>query len=82
VQRHDQVIGDGVQLVAEDNAAMTGSYLMVDPAGRFFDNTTGSLRFSSPILERGLEQALSEVAFSEVRFRERGGQYDWSGQNS
>ena len=31
----------GVAVVPESNDLMTGSYLMVDPAGRFFDNTEG-----------------------------------------
>jgi radical S-adenosyl methionine domain-containing protein 2 len=82
VRRHRLALGEGFSIAAEDNTAMTGSYLMVDPAGRFFDNATGGLRFSGPILDHGLEQALSEVVFSEERFRERGGLYDWSAKVS
>ena len=32
---------------------MTGSYVMVDPAGRFFDNTSGYHTYGRPILEGG-----------------------------
>ena len=56
---------------------MTGSYAMVDPAGRFFDNMEGRHHYSSPILEVGLQQAWSQVRFEHTSFISRGGQYDW-----
>jgi len=63
-------------LVPENNEAMTASYYMVDPAGRFFDNEQGHHRYSSPILEVGVKSAISEVAFEMNRFIARGGQYE------
>ncbi len=56
---------------------MTGSYLMVDPAGRLFDNVNGQYRFSSPILQVGFEGALRQVSFSAERYAGRGGNYSW-----
>lgn len=51
--------GKGTELIAEDNNDMKGSYIMVDPAGRFFDNVTGKHTYSSPILKVGVPEALS-----------------------
>lgn len=61
--------------IPESNDLMYGSYAMVDPAGRFFDSTTGLYRYSEPILLVGLLEAFSQVAFSNVKFEERGGRY-------
>jgi radical S-adenosyl methionine domain-containing protein 2 len=77
VARHAVLAADGLGPVPEDNEAMTGSYLMVDPLGRFFDNVDGRLRYSRPILEVGVETALTEVRFEVVRLVARGGVYSW-----
>jgi len=61
--------------IPESNDLMYGSYAMVDPAGRFFDSTTGCYRYSEPILLVGLLEAFSQVAFSNEKFEERGGRY-------
>lgn len=77
VERHAGLESFGVQQVPEDNSAMTGSYAMVDPAGRFFDNVTGRFRYSAPILEVGIDSAWSQLPFDFDRFNARGGVYDW-----
>jgi radical S-adenosyl methionine domain-containing protein 2 len=79
VERHRGLEAEGIALVPEDNADMRGSYAMVDPAGRFFDNAEGGHRYSAPILSRGLEAAWSQVHFSMERFEKRGGRYDFGG---
>jgi radical S-adenosyl methionine domain-containing protein 2 len=56
---------------------MTESYVMIDPAGRFFDSAQGTYIYSLPILEVGVEEALKQVSINPERFRERGGNYDW-----
>jgi radical S-adenosyl methionine domain-containing protein 2 len=76
IERHRPLVQDGL-LIPEDNEAMTGSYLMVDPLGRFFDNPTGAYRYSSPIWKVGWNTALSEIAVCAHRFEGRGGLYDW-----
>ncbi|MET0404121.1 MAG: viperin family antiviral radical SAM protein [Cystobacter sp.] len=80
VERHRGLEAEGITLVPEDNTDMRGSYAMVDPAGRFFDNATGGHHYSEPILSEGLEQAWSQVRFSMERFEQRGGRYDFGGE--
>ena len=77
VERNRAVQDDGIVVVPENNKMMTGSYIMVDPAGRFFDNTQGTHTYSRPILEVGVEQALGDVSIDAKRFLQRGGLYDW-----
>ena len=72
-----QVETAGVAVVPESNDLMTGSYVMVDPAGRFFDNVAGHHTYSRPILEVGVEVALRDISINPERFLSRGGSYDW-----
>ena len=72
-----RVEAHGAKVVAESNDLMTGSYVMVDPAGRFFDNASGAHAYSQPILEVGVEEALRQVSADPRRFLSRGGLYDW-----
>lgn len=78
VERHAPLAGEGLAPIAEDNEAMTGSYLMVDPLGRFFDNVDGRLHYSRPILDVGVDQALADVRFSLTKLERRGGIYAWA----
>ncbi len=59
--------------IPEDNAMMTESYVMVDPVGRFFQNTQGTYKYSEPIQEVGVWEALRQVGFSWKKLVERGG---------
>ncbi len=61
--------------IVESNTLMYGSYAMVDPSGRFFDNTTGQHRYSDPILSVGVPEAFGQVSFSVEKFEARGGRY-------
>ena len=79
VARNRRVEELGITVVPENNDLMTGSYVMVDPAGRFFDNMSGCHRYSRPILELGVAAALQEVSIDPHKFRSRDGVYDWSG---
>ena len=76
-ERNRGVESAGIVVTPESNALMRGSYVMVDPAGRFFDNESGGHRYSRPILEVGVEAALREVFVDAERFRRRGGVYAW-----
>ena len=67
----------GIAVVPESNDLMTGSYVMVDPAGRFFDNVAGVHTYSRPILEAGVDEALREVSVDAEKFLSRSGMYDW-----
>ena len=77
VDRNRGVENTGIAVVPESIELITGSYLMVDPAGRFFDNVTGTHHYSRPILAVGVEAAIKEVNPITERFVERGGLYDW-----
>jgi radical S-adenosyl methionine domain-containing protein 2 len=61
---------------SEDNQEMTESYIMIDPLGRFFQNMppaagSGGYRYSSPILDVGIESAFSSIRFSASKFASR-----------
>ncbi|MFD1014406.1 viperin family antiviral radical SAM protein [Winogradskyella rapida] len=68
-------------IVPESNDEIKGSYVMVDPAGRFFDNTQGKHNYSKPILEVGVEDAYKTMNYMHAKFINRGGVYNW-GNNS
>jgi radical S-adenosyl methionine domain-containing protein 2 len=65
-------------IIPESNSQIKGSYAMVDPAGRFFDNANGKHNYSSPILEIGIDHAIQQVNFDFQKFLSRGGQYNWT----
>ncbi len=77
VQQCRRVEMTGIVVVPESNDLMTGSYVMVDPAGRFFDNVSGTHIYSRPILEVGVEEALRDISIAPEKFLSRGGSYDW-----
>ena len=77
VERNRIVERDGIAVVPEGNDLMTGSYIMVDPAGRFFDNVQGVHNYSRPIIEVGVNEALKDVSVDSECFLQRGGRYDW-----
>jgi len=76
IERH-QKSAKFTKLVPESNSQMQGSYVMIDPAGRFFDNSNGHYNYSSPILDVGASKALKEVCYDFQKFTSRGGIYDW-----
>lgn len=74
-------LNDVTNIVPETNSQMKGSYAMVDPAGRFFDNATGKHNYSRPILEIGPYLAIQQVNYDIQKFESRGGWYDWKKAN-
>lgn len=81
VERHLTLREANVDVVPEDNEAMTNSYLMIAPDGRFFWHVAHgrerALEKGDPILDVGFAQALRQVRFSDEKFRARGGEYEW-----
>lgn len=67
----------GIELVPENNTEMSGSYLMIDPAGRFFDNTKGFHSYSKPIIETSVGAAMKQISSDYSKFIERKGLYIW-----
>lgn len=62
----------GPDVCIEDNEDMIESYLMIDPAGRLFQNGNGvSYAFSRPVQEVGLSVALDEIRFDFEKFTKR-----------
>ena len=64
-------------VVVEDNEKMKGSYAMVDPAGRFFNNMGESYNYSKPIQKIGSRFAIQQMNYSFSKFFRRKGLYDW-----
>lgn len=77
IERHVDLAVDGLAPIAEDNDAMTDSYAMIDPLGRFYGNHGGRHTYSAPILEVGVTRALQQTRFSLARLIARGGRYQW-----
>lgn len=65
-------------MILESNDAIKGSYVMVDPAGRFFNNTNDAHNYSIPILKVGIKNALETMTYNIEKFLDRGGIYNWS----
>lgn len=78
VTRHNALADDGIPVIAEDNEAMTDSYAMIDPLGRFFGNSNGKHEDGRSILDVGAKEALASVGFQHHKLIARGGDYDWS----
>ncbi|OHX64776.1 hypothetical protein NH26_21195 [Flammeovirga pacifica] len=64
-------------LITETNTDMTNTYVMVDPAGRFFNNQNGNYMYSDHILEVGVQKAFEEMGYNYDKFIDRKGIYQW-----
>lgn len=64
-------------IVPENNEAMTGSYLLIDPQGRLFENSKGKHTYSSPLQSNDINKCLSEISLNREMFIKRGGIYEW-----
>lgn len=64
-------------LVPEDNELMTGSYLLVDPLGRLFENSAGKHTYSDSLINNPLNKCLSQINLNREMFLKRGGIYQW-----
>ena len=85
MSRHGRLLHglEGCQIVAEDNGDMLGTYAMIDPQGRAYTNKDGKYLYSKKsCIEVGFSDAWNEVVsgFSEDRFENRGGDWDWKRQ--
>ena len=69
-----------IEIVAEDNCDMLGTYAMMDPQGRVYTNMNGRYEYSSQsATEVGFGTAWEEVngGFSTAGFTRRGGLWNW-----
>ncbi len=77
INRHRIVEDFNIKVIPEDNDLMTGSYLMIDPQGRLYDNVEGKYHYSEPILKVGFEIARQQVTVHKNKFTDRKGLYNW-----
>ncbi|MCX8523127.1 viperin family antiviral radical SAM protein [Chryseobacterium formosus] len=77
ISNHHQFF-ENQMMVAENNAEMKDSYVMVDPAGRFYTNKNGKQEYSFPILETGIKNAYDEMRYNYQNFINRRGLYQWN----
>lgn len=70
VARHKKLHGI---MAAEDNNDMVESYIMIDPHGRFFQNSSSGTgyQYSDEILKVGAETAFREINWQPNKFRFR-----------
>ncbi|MGF1909209.1 viperin family antiviral radical SAM protein [Vibrio kasasachensis] len=70
IERHSD---KGLLISSESNNTMTESYLMIDPNGRFYQNTKGmsGYIYSERIGDVGVETALNQINFNCNRFMSR-----------
>jgi len=82
VARHKAALADAphIDVVAENNNAMKGTYAMIDPMGLTYTNAEGRYKYASqPVFVIGFEAAWREVAsgWSKEAFERREGVWDW-----
>lgn len=77
VTRHRELDAEGLGPVAEDNRALTGTYLMLDALGRLFSNKTGEHVYTDSVLDVGVWEVIRQVGWDVEGFLERGGIYGW-----
>jgi radical S-adenosyl methionine domain-containing protein 2 len=65
--------GMGLPIFAESNSTMTESYLMIDPKGRFYQNSSNESGYvySESINLCGVENALVQIEFNPIAFSSR-----------
>lgn len=61
----------GVDVEAEPESLMRGSYAMIAPDGRFFDSALGRHNYSDPIPVVGVSKAWQQIHFDPELFGER-----------
>ncbi len=55
----------------ESNDDMTDSYIMIDPHGRFYQNTIGNYIYSKSIIDIEVAEAFSEIEFDIDKYNSR-----------
>lgn len=64
-------------MVVETNELMKGSYLLIDPLGRLFENSKGHHTYSDSLITNNINHCLSQISLNKVNFIARGGIYQW-----
>lgn len=77
-KRRHYKLENQTKIVFENNWDMHGSYAMVDPAGRFYNNVSGKYIYSDSINSVGVNEAYTQAKYSMRKFINRGGKYNWN----
>jgi radical S-adenosyl methionine domain-containing protein 2 len=64
-------------MIVETNDLMTGSYLLIDPLGRFYENWGSDIAKSDSLVTHSVEHCLSQISLDREKFEARGGIYEW-----
>lgn len=64
-------------MIAENNYLMSGSYLLIDPMGRFYENWGSHNKKSDSLITHSVEHCLGQIQLDRERFIDRGGIYEW-----
>jgi radical S-adenosyl methionine domain-containing protein 2 len=75
IERNTRYLNPHIKLIEEPVEIITGSYIMINPEGCFFDDTEGKHTYSEKILEVGAEQAFAQVSTHDENFIHREGIY-------
>jgi len=74
----NQIVHPNIEVIAEPESLIRGSYLMIDPTGRLYDSNSGKHQYSEPILKVGIAKALESIDFDPEKFKQRKGNYNWN----
>lgn len=74
-ERNQQKLSNQIKLIIEPEEIIQGSYLMIDPLGRFYDTANKKHNYSDKILEVGVKSALQQVNVDVTKFEKREGNY-------
>jgi len=58
-------------IITENDYYMVGSYVMIDPSGRFYNNLNYTYTYSDQILKVGIKKALSQMTYDEEKYFKR-----------
>ena len=72
-----QPLKDEKLMITENNCEMKDSYVMIDPAGKFYTNKNGIQEYSDPILQSGIKDSYQQMNYNYEKFVARGGIYKW-----
>jgi radical S-adenosyl methionine domain-containing protein 2 len=72
-----KLVGTNIRVVPETIDDIQSSYIMVDPRGKFFDDTFGYYRYSRSILDVGIDEAWKDMSYNIDKFKARGGTADF-----
>ena len=68
LHKHEKL---NVKTFSETNDEMTDSYIMIDPHGRFYQNTNSTYEYSKSILEIQTDEIIKHINFDFNKYKNR-----------